>query len=655
MRTCPHPHELFRAAWGLSYVTAFRHSAEGLAALALEGTLGIRIAEHVRHATGVRASHSELRSWERSLPVLARDLVDAGLGSVEMLVEYRLPLTSKRVDAILAGNDPRTGEKSYVLVELKQWSAAEAWEEDEQLVLVGGVRGGPRLNPILQIEGYCEHLVDFMATLNGRAGAVKGAVYLHNATDHSVEDIFKLRQHDHGRAFTSQRRGEFLDYLRYHLAPEPGASAGDRLLTSSVRPSRQLLAVAAEEIKNREQFTLLDQQRLAYELVLHAVERARTNDSKQVVVINGGPGSGKSVIALSLLGELSRQGRAVIHATGSKSFTETMRRYAGRGSTRLKNLFKYFNSFMDVPPNSFEVLIADEAHRIRETSANRYTRAQLRTGRPQVDELISAARVPVFLLDQYQVVKPGETGSVDAIHEAARQRGLDVHQVDLEEQFRCGGSAAYEQWVLRLLGLSEGGPIPWEGDDNFAVLVAESPWELEAILTTKRDQGYSARMSAGFCWPWSDPREDGSLVPDVRIEDWARPWNVKSERSVGGAPGRSYWATDPAGFAQVGCIYTAQGFEYDWSGVIIGPDLVARDGILRSNRAANRDPAFRSRTSVSDTHFDQLVRHVYKVLLTRGMVGTVLYATDAATRNLLSDLIERIRTPTGREKLPHAH
>ena len=148
-------------------MTAFRHSAAGLAGLALDGTLGMRIAEHVRHTTGARVSDAELRSWNRSLPVLARDLVDAGLGAVEMLVEHRLPLTSKRVDAILAGVDPRTGEDSYVVVELKQWSSAQTWENDDQLLLVEGTRGGPRLHPVLQVRGYCEHLTDFTASLNG--------------------------------------------------------------------------------------------------------------------------------------------------------------------------------------------------------------------------------------------------------------------------------------------------------------------------------------------------------------------------------------------------------------------------------------------------------------------------------------------------------
>ena len=139
-------------------------------------------------------------------------------------------------------------------------------------------------------------------------------------------------------------------------------------------------------------------------------------------------------------------------------------------------------------------------------------------------------------------------------------------------------------------------------------------------------------MAAGYCWPWSDPRPDGTLVPDVQLGDWRRPWNLKGDRSVGGAPAAALWATDPAGFGQVGCVYTAQGFEYDYAGVILGPDLVWRDDRWVALRGANKDPDFRNRTKVSDQAFDRLVRNVYKVLLTRGMRGVAIYSPDEESR-----------------------
>lgn len=605
----------------------------------MERQLAGILADHLRFTTGRSPSEAERKSWRRSIPVLAHDLVDAGLGDVEMLIEYQLPLTSKRADVVLAGVDRETGSDAYVVVELKQWSHAELYEDDERLVLVEGMHG-QRDHPLLQVQGYCNYIVDFVASLRGNEGAVRGVAYLHNAADLDVDDLFELATTERTRLFTKSRRGAFLEYLRSQFAPDQGAGAADRLLTSATRPSKQLMKFAAAEIKDREQFNLLDEQHTAYDMVLHVVDKAQRSDAKEVVLITGGPGSGKSVIALSLLGELYRRGYSALHATGSRSFTQTMRRYGGRGSPRVKNLFKYFNSFMDARPNDIEVLICDEAHRIRDTSENRYTKAALRNGRLQVDELMAAARVPVFLLDEHQVVKPGEVGTVEAIKSHASSSGFRVHHVQLDDQFRCGGSRKYEKWVLRLLGLEDGGPEPWTGDDRFEVSVAESPWEMENILRDKLTAGSSARMSAGYCWPWSKkPRPDGRLVDDVRVGDWARPWNVYGDRAVGEAPPSALWATMDGGFGQVGCVYTAQGFEYDWSGVIIGPDLIARHGRMVPVREANKDPDFNKR-AVTALQCDRHIRNIYKVLLTRGMVGTIIYAVDPQTREFLAQLTE---------------
>jgi uncharacterized protein len=592
------------------------------------------------HGYGARPSPAEARAWARSVPVLARDLVEAGLGDVEVLLEHRLPLSSRRVDAILAGRHPSTGAPSYVVVELKQWSDADLYEDDPSLVLVNGYGHQPKLHPLEQVSRYCQYLVDFLPALQDNGDAVSGVAYLHNATELSVAPLREQPESGLARMFTGQQRGAFLAFLRSRLeAGVAGVAYADEFEGFRAAPSRQLLAVAAAEIRQREQFVLLDQQQVAFNLVLHATEAARARDAKTVVIVTGGPGSGKSVIALSLVGELARQGRSVVHATGSRSFTQTLRKVAGRGSPRTQSLFKYFNSFMEADRNGLEVLIADESHRIRETSANRWTSARLRSTRPQVDELIAAARVPVFLLDEHQVVRPGEMGTVADIEKHAKDLGLSIHKISLDAQFRCGGSEEYVQWVVRLLGLAPGGPEAWAGDPAFAVEIAETPQQVEHLLRSKLETGYGARMAAGYCWPWSDPRPDGSLEADVVIGDWARPWNLKGERSTGGAPPSALWATDPAGFGQVGCVYTAQGFEYDWNGVIIGPDLVWRGNDWAVIRSANKDPEFRSQTRVPDLEFSRLIRNVYKVLLTRGMIGTVIYSPDAETRELLHDLV----------------
>ena len=617
-----------------------RTSVEGLQSQLESQSVIEQLTARLLATSGHAPSQGETRSWQNSLPILVADLMAWGLGGVEILVEHQLPLTSKRVDVVLAGVHPTTKRESYVVLELKQWHEARLLESSQTLVNIDAYGNRPVLHPIEQVSGYVEYLTDFLPGLTEQGAHVTACAYLHNATRMSAEDLFALSAVRGYPLFTGDRKSEFHEYLRSNLDPDaPGTESADRLLRMHTAPSKQLLAVAAKEIQEREQFVLLSEQRVAYDLVLHEVARAQQSDHKTVVIVTGGPGSGKSVIALSLMGELARQGRKVLHATGSRSFTQTLRTVAGKGSTRVKNMFKYFNSFMEAEPNSLDVLILDEAHRIRETSVNRYTKKHLRTERPQVDELISTARVPVFLLDEYQVVKPDEMGTVEEIEAHARKRGLTVQKISLDEQFRCGGSEAFVSWVERLLGLAPGGPIEWTDTDNFQVLSVRSPKAMETFLEQRLKEGYGARMTAGYCWPWSDPDDQGNLVNDIVIGNWSRPWNLKSDRAIGGAPPSPLWATDPAGFGQVGCIYTAQGFEYDWNGVIFGPDLVWRTDKWVTPRDGSKDPNFRNRKTVPDEEFHRLIKNVYKVLLTRGMVGTALYSCDEETQELLQGII----------------
>jgi hypothetical protein len=615
----------------------YRVSATALALETAAGadTLVQRLSESFRFAYGAAASASECRAWARSLPVLAQDLSSAGLGQVEVLIEYQLPQTSKRADVVLCGTHPRSGRPSFVVVELKQWTQASMVDAAPDLCRVPGL--GDRLHPVDQVRRYTEYLRDFVKALDANAGELAGAAYLHNMTTGGAQWLADRVKDNDGRLFTAASRDEFQAFLRSRLSPATGAGAADTLLRSAVGPSKKLLDLAAAEIREQEQFILLDEQQVAFSLVVRAVHRAREANSKQIVIVTGGPGSGKSVIALALLGDLSRIGYSVLHATGSRAFTLTLRKVAGSRAPRVQSMFKYFNNFIDARKNGLDVLVCDEAHRIRETSANRYTRAQLRTGRSQTEELIDAARVPVFLLDEHQVVRPGEIGTVHEIESVAQRLGIEVVRVDLDGQFRAGGSALYDTWVRRLLGLEPGGPLPWNHDDDrYSVRVADSPSALEQALGQRLAQGLGARMTAGFCWDWSDAQED-RLIDDVRIGEWHRPWNVKGERRVGDAPPSQLWATDPKGFSQVGCIYTAQGFEYDWNGVIFGPDLVWRAGAWVARPEASADTVVARRATAEE--FDRLIRHVYKVLLTRGMVGTILYSTDRETQEFLASLV----------------
>ncbi|RZT87350.1 hypothetical protein EV383_4270 [Pseudonocardia sediminis] len=624
-----------------------RDSASALLKKADAGELHDLLVQQARVLFDAGVGVGEIRSWQNSLPALLGDLRDAGLDHVEVLLEHKLPFSPKRVDVILCGVHPRTRRASYVVVELKQWTTVT--QRPDGLIDVPQY-GRPVLHPVEQVRGYCDYLVDFVPSLSVDSAGVYGIAYLHNA-EAAGWKLSRYTVDEHGQLFVRDQRAELIDELRRLLDPDPMSAPDNRrvaedLLNSAVRPSRPLLTVAAEEIKQRERFVLLDEQRIAYKLVEHAVDQADRANTKTAVVVLGGPGSGKSVLALSLIGSLSRRGKTVMHATGSSSFTQTLRKVVvGSRSARAQNLFAYFNSFIGEPPNSLDVVVCDEAHRIRETSVNRFTKADKRAkAKRQVHELIDIARTPVFLLDEHQVVRPGEMGTEAEIRHAAESVGCHVEVVRLHGQYRCGGSEFYEQWVLRLLGLDPRPPIPWselvEGpDETYRVAALPSPTALEGWLAGQSTgTSDTARIAAGYCWRWSDPVDDEGtrrLVDDIEIGGWRRPWNAKPDKSVPGVPASHFWASDERGFGQVGCIYTAQGFEYDWSGVIVGEDFVRRGGGWVANRERSFDGLVKR---AAEDEFPALVRNTYKVLLTRGMKGTAMFSTDPETQEFLEEM-----------------
>lgn len=615
-----------------------RQTASTLFEWSADDTLASRLAEQMRFRIGNYPSESERKSWKTSLRELNSILVDVGLGSLNVLVEYQLPYSSKRIDAVLIGSNPKTGSPTIVAIELKQWTDASSIDGSVDVVQIGAYGNRPVLHPLIQVKKYCEYLRDFNRFASSENSKVYGLAFLHNWLDPRNEAIDSVPVSDTTMLFVGSETAALKTFLSEKLSAKNSDTFTDDFLQSKLAPTKQLLSVAADEIRDREQFVLLDEQQVAYALVLKAVRDAEASNTKTAVVITGGPGSGKSVIALSLLGELSRRGKTCLHATGSRAFRNSLRKIAGARAPQVQKMFSYFNSFMTAQKNSLDVIICDEAHRIRETSANRYTKAELRTGTPQLHELLDVARVPVFLLDSNQVVRKGETGTPEYIEQEAKILGLKTLRVDLDGQFRCGGSRLYENWIAGMLNLDGSEQFLWEADPNFSVEVVDSPEEMEYLLRRKNEEGYKARITAGYCWTWNDPSPNGTLPEDVVIGNWSRPWNVKSDRGVGGYLSGELWAIDPKGFDQIGCVYTVQGFEYDWNGVILGPDLVWREDKWVAIQGGSKDPAMRG---VEQSRYEQLIKNTYKVLLTRGLVGTYVFSVDDETQRHLKVLLKR--------------
>lgn len=615
-----------------------RQSATRILEWSADDSLTSRLAEQMRFQIGNYPSESEKKSWKSSLRDLSSLLVDTGLGSVNVLLEYQLPYSSKRIDAVLIGSDPKSGNPSVVVVELKQWTNANPVIGSQEVVQIGAYGNRPVLHPAIQVKKYCEYLTDFNRFASSESSKVYGAAFLHNWLTPRNGAINSVAPSSTSMLFLGSEIATFKKFLAEKISGVNSDSFTDDFLRSKLAPTKQLLTLAADEIRNREQFTLLDEQQVAYALVMKAVQDAEFSNTKTAVVVTGGPGSGKSVIALSLLGELSRRGKTCLHATGSRAFRNSLRKIAGARAPQVQKMFSYFNSFMTAENNSLDVIICDEAHRIRETSANRYTKAELRTGTPQLHELFNVARVPVFLLDSNQVVRKGETGTPEYIEQEAANLGIKTLRVDLDGQFRCGGSRLYENWIAGMLNLDGNKHFPWDADPNFVVEVVDSPEQMETLLRDKGNEGYKSRITAGYCWTWNDPTPDGTLPKDVVIGNWAKPWNVKSDRGVGGYLSGELWAIDPKGFDQIGCVYTVQGFEYDWNGVILGPDLVWRNDKWIAMPSGSKDPAMRG---VEPSSYERLIKNTYKVLLTRGLIGTYIFSVDSETQNHLKVLLKQ--------------
>ncbi|MEO6990074.1 MAG: DUF2075 domain-containing protein [Candidatus Baltobacteraceae bacterium] len=581
-----------------------------------------------------RASASEFASWQNSLTALTSQLQYSGLRDQGIALELQLPLASSRLDVLLAGYDEAGAERALIL-ELKQWTTARASDDDECVLTYLGHREREVAHPSRQAANYRQYLADMNSAFHasGSPIALEACSWLHNldaASEAALRDSrFEVCLRD-ARLFTGRDADRFRGFLQRRFAPRDGVPVLSKVVAGPYAPSKKLLAYTARTIEGETAYTLLDDQIVAFNTVLTLARRGlRTKADRSVVTIRGGPGTGKSVLAINLMGRLLKEGKNVQYATGSKAFTENLRRVIG---ARARPLFQYFNSYAAADPGSVDVLVCDEAHRIRKTSDSRFTPRAARSGVPQIDELIAAARVAVFFVDDHQGVRPDEIGSSTLIREAAVAQSANYREVDLTTQFRCAGSDQYVDWLDQLLEVRKTGQYDLPAEDAFDFQIANDPADLDRAIRRKAEEGESARMTAGFCWRWSDPKANGTLVDDVVVGDFRRPWNAKpaAGRLAQGIPKASFWATDPQGLDQVGCVYTAQGFEFDYVGVIFGRDLRYDPAI----GAWVGDPTYSHDAMVkrNGPRFTDCVKNVYRVLLTRGMKGCYVYFQDEPTR-----------------------
>jgi hypothetical protein len=591
----------------------------------MAGSLAAKMLYQFYNHHGYQPSESETRSWNNSLRALAEVSGEISSKDIGIVLEYHMPYTGCRIDALFFGTNAKH-EHSADIIELKQWSKVTLEDDFSLNVIVNGVE---HPHPSQQALDYARHLSDIQSAFQDRNIMPYSCSFCHNLGDQNVSLLKDLRFADllkRSPLFTGNDREYFINYLNDSVIFGKGIQLMDFFINGRFKPNKKLLDILDSVLNSSENWHLLDKQRVAYNCIWSKVmklKRLGKSAPRAAILIRGGPGTGKSVIATQLLADAIRNKFTAVHSTGGKAFTTNLRaRFKGA-----EELFAWNMNMRTVPVQELDLLLVDEAHRIRYTSDTRWTPRSERNQRSQIQELLDAAKVTVFFLDENQYVRPDEIGCTKVIREETTRIGIPLIEYDLDAQFRCGGCVEYVNWIDYLLHFSDKQPQSWKND--YQLTFAEDPDKLDQFMIDSRKMGDSCRIIAGFCWKWSNPTQAGTLPPDVKIGNWAKPWNAKA-RGYSTPENHPYtiWATTAVGETQIGCIYSAQGFEFDRVGVIWGPDLVWRD----DKWIARKEYTFDSPVKSKEADADRLIRNAYRVLLTRGVKETRILCLDEETK-----------------------
>ena len=582
-----------------------------------------------RARTGRTVARAEVRSWKESLLAVAKVLHDDDIpGDCGVAIEYGIPQTSKRVDVIITGESAEHIEQ-LVIIELKQWERARKTDRDG-IVSTRFARGEADVShPSYQAWSYASLLRDFNETVYEGGIALHPCAYLHNYTDDGVlMDSFYARYVSLAPVFLKgeRERARLREFLKRHVRHGDRRSLLYRIENGRIRPSKGLVDSLTGMLNGKSEFVLVDDQKVVYEAALSVAMRADAH-TKHVVIVEGGPGTGKSVIAINLLAALTQKrllARYVTKNAAPRAVFESVLAGTLRKS-RISNLFSGSGAFTDIGANTFDALIVDEAHRLNEKSG-----LYGNLGDNQIRELIGAARCSIFFLDEDQRVTFKDIGERAEIERFASEAGAQVTTLQLASQFRCSGSDGYLAWLDETLGIRPTANDKLDvGEFDFRVFA--SPEHLHREIIARNRVRNKARMVAGYCWDWRSRKDPAVQDVEIPEHDFAMRWNLTQDGGL--------WMVAPESVNEIGCIHTCQGLEVDYIGVIVGPDLIFRGGrvLAQPGMRSSHDKSLSGYKRLRKTHPAQaerkaglIVRNTYRTLMTRGMKGCYVYFTDKA-------------------------
>ncbi|CAG7646940.1 hypothetical protein PAESOLCIP111_05277 [Paenibacillus solanacearum] len=612
-----------------------------------EDSIAVKIYEAFVEKIG-RTSESEINSWNNSMNYMYKVLNTPLIpDDVAVAIEYKVPATSRRIDFILAGLDA-SDRYAVVIVELKQWQKVSLVESEDGIVqTVIGNRLVNHPHPSYQAWSYAKLISEYNETVQNESISLYPCAYLHNyirSENDPLTNSWYQNYINEAPVFTKGDALKLRGFISLYIKKSDRKKSLYLIEHGKIKPSKSLQDALVKMLDGNDEFTMIDEQKVVYETAIQMANKAQLGDKKQVLIVDGGPGTGKSVLGINLLVNLTSKELVCQYVTKNSAPREvyTKRLQQNYKKTVINNLFKGSGVFYEALPNEFDVLIVDEAHRLNEKSGLFKNK-----GENQIKEIIRASKFSVFFIDEYQRISMHDIGNKEQINEFAKLYDADIVEMELESQFRCNGSDGYMAWLDDVLGIRKTANFDgFEFEYDFQIF--DDPNELRSEIYEKNVINNKARILAGYCWDWKKDGKANSQVHDIFIEEhnFYMSWNLNNTTT---------WAIDSDSVEQAGCIHTSQGLEFDYVGVIIGEDMRCENGEIIT------DPFKRARTDKSLSGFkslykenkdeairiaDQIIRNTYRTLMTRGMKGCYLYCVDPQLKHYLREKMSKRQQTT---------
>lgn len=587
---------------------------------------------------GQTTSVNEIRSWKNSMQYMNNVLIDPNIPNDSgVLIEYQIPQTSKRIDFILTGQDENQVNHA-ILIELKQWDKADV--TDKEAVVSTYVGNGNRevSHPSYQAWSYAALLEGFNEAVYTSNIKLKPCAYLHNYTsDNKIDNKIYQDYIEKAPLFLKEDTFKLREFIKSFVKFGDKSNIMLEIDGGRIRPSKNLADSLSSMLKGNDEFVMIDDQKVVFETALNLAKKA-SSKKKQVLIVEGGPGTGKSVVAINLLVKLTSQKLLTQYVTKNAAPREVYKsKLTGTfKQTEISNFFTGSGAFTSTLPNIFDALIVDEAHRLNAKSG-----MFKNLGENQIKEIINSSKFSVFFIDENQKVAIHDIGEIDEIELWANEYNAKITKLELSSQFRCNGSDGYLAWLDYILQIRETANTFFDVEDyDFKVL--DSPSELRDTIFEKNKINNKARLVAGYCWPWKSKKD--YLAKDIIFPeyDFAMKWNLTEDGMK--------WVIQPESVNEIGCIHTCQGLEVDYVGVIIGEDLIVRDGVVLvdPNKRDSNDTTVRGYKSMLKANPLQtkdmlraIVKNTYRTLMTRGMKGCFIYCVDKETNEYFKKLLNK--------------